>query len=430
MTPLDISLIITFLVTLVSGIPVAFCLAITSLVFLLLLDSVPLHLIPQRMFTGMDSFPLMAVPFFIMAGDLMNSAGITMRIVRFASVLVGSIRGGLAHVNIVASMFFAGVSGSAVADTAALGSILIPAMEKDGYGKTFSAAVTAASSVIGPIIPPSIPVVIYALAGSVSIGGLFLAGVVPGVLIGLGLMLVSYVIARKHKIGHKRPRATLKEFRESFRGAILPLLMPVIILGGILSGVFTPTEASCVAVAYAIVIGMFVMRTIKFRDLPHIFFRSMLITSTILMVMACANIFSWILGTQQIPQAMGRALSSFSNNPYVFLLLVNLFLLVVGCFLEGIAAIVIIVPILIPVAKALGIDQLHFGMIVIMNLMIGLITPPLGLCLFVVCSVAKVDFTKLVRASIPFILVEIAALFVVTYFPFLVLFIPHFFGFR
>jgi len=426
----DLSLLVTFIVTLIAGVPVAFCLALTSLVFLLLMGSVPLHLIPQRMFTGMDSFPVMAVPFFILAGDLMNSAGITERVVRFASVLVGHIRGGLAHVNIVASMFFAGVSGSAVADAAALGSILIPAMEKDGYDKTFAAAVTASAAVIGPIIPPSIPVVIYALSGSISIGGLFLAGVIPGVLIGLALMLVAYVIARKRSIGSKRPRASLREFWSSLTGAVIPLLMPLIILGGILTGIFTPTEASCVAVGYAIIIGLFVLRTIKFRDLPRIFYRSMLITSTILMVMACANIFSWILGTQQIPQAVGAALTSFTKNPYVFLLLVNLFLLVVGCFLEGIAAIVLIVPILIPVAQALGINQLHFGMVVIMNLMIGLITPPLGLCLFVACSVGKVDFTKLVVASVPFILVEIAALFVVTYLPSLVLFIPNLFGFR
>ncbi len=430
MISLNLALAITFLATLVSGVPVAFCLALTSLIFLLLMGSVPFHLIPQRMFTGMDSFPLMAVPFFILAGDLMNSAGITEKIVRFSSVLVGSIRGGLAHVNIVASMFFAGISGSAVADTAALGSILIPAMEEDGYDKTFSAAVTAASSIIGPIIPPSIPVVIYALSGSISIGGLFLAGVLPGVLIGLGLMLVSYVIARKHNYGHKRPWATFKEFWESLTGAIIPLIMPLIILGGILGGVFTPTEASCVAVAYAVLVGIFVLRTIKIRDLPAIVYRSMLITSTILMVIACANIFSWILGTQQIPQAIGAALTSFTKNPYVFLLLVNIFLFIVGCFLEGIAAIILIAPILIPVAESLGISQLHFGMVVIMNLMIGLITPPLGLCLFVACSVAKVDLIKLIRGVLPFMAVEIAVLFIVTYFPFFTLYIPSLFGFR
>jgi tripartite ATP-independent transporter DctM subunit len=427
---MSIILTVVFIITLAAGIPVAFCLALTSLVVLLIIGNVPLHLIPQRMFTGMDSFPLMAVPFFILAGDLMNSAGITQRIVRFSNSLVGHIRGGLAHVNIVASMFFAGISGSAVADTAALGSILIPAMEEDGYDLTFSAAVTASSSVIGPIIPPSIPVVIFALVGSVSVGGLFLAGVVPGVLIGVGLMIVAYVISRRKNYGSKHPLVSLREFASSFVGAIIPLLMPLIIMGGILSGVFTPTEAASVAVAYAVLVGFFILRTLKLKDLPGIFYRSMVTTSIILIVMACANIFSWILGTELIPQKVARTISSLTTNPYLFLLLINILLLIVGCFLEGLAAIIILVPILLPLSQQMGIDPLHFGIIVVMNLMIGLITPPLGLCLFVCCSVARVDLIKLIRVSIPFILVEIGALLIVTYVPQIVLFIPHLFGYK
>lgn len=427
---MSIIIAVVFMITLAAGIPVAFSLALTSLVVLLFIGDVPLHLIPQRMFTGMDSFPLMAVPFFILAGELMNSAGITQRIVRFSTALVGHIRGGLAHVNIVASMFFAGISGSAVADTAALGSILIPAMEKDGYDTTFSAAVTASSSVIGPIIPPSIPVVIFALVGSVSVGGLFLAGVVPGVLIGFGLMIVAYFISRRKNYGSKHPLVSLREFGASLAGAIIPLLMPLIIMGGILSGVFTPTEAASVAVAYAVVIGFFVLRTLKLKDLPGIFYRSMVTTSIILTVMACANIFSWILGTELIPQKVARAISSLTSNPWFFLLLINMLLLIVGCFLEGLAAIIILVPILLPLSQQIGIDPLHFGIVVVMNLMIGLITPPLGLCLFVCCSVANVDLIKLIRVSTPFILVEIGALLIVTYFPQIVLFIPHFFGYK
>jgi len=427
---MSIVIAVVFIITLAAGIPVAFSLALTSLVVLLVIGDVPLHLIPQRMFTGMDSFPLMAVPFFILAGELMNSAGITQRIVRFSNALVGHIRGGLAHVNIVASMFFAGISGSAVADTAALGSILIPAMEKDGYDTTFSAAVTASSSIIGPIIPPSIPVVIFALVGSVSVGGLFLAGVVPGVLIGVGLMIVAYIISRRKNYGSKHPLVSLREFGSSFVGAFIPLLMPLIIMGGILSGVFTPTEAASVAVAYAVVIGFFVLRTLKLKDLPGIFYRSMVTTSIILTVMACANIFSWILGTELIPQKVAMAITSLTSNPYLFLLLINILLLIVGCFLEGLAAIIILVPILIPLSQQMGIDPLHFGIIVVMNLMIGLITPPLGLCLFVCCSVAKVDLIKLIRVTTPFILVEIGALLIVTYFPQIVLFIPHMFGFK
>jgi tripartite ATP-independent transporter DctM subunit len=420
---------VVFFITLALGIPVAFCLALTSLVALLFIGQVPLELIPQRMFTGMDSFPLMAVPLFILAGEVMNGAGITHRIVRFSTALVGHIRGGLAHVNIVASMFFAGISGSAVADTAALGSILIPAMEKDGYDTTFSAAVTASSSVIGPIIPPSIPVVIFALVGSVSVGGLFLAGMVPGILIGLGLMLVAYVISRKHNYGTKRPMVGLRELWSSFVSAIIPLLMPLIILGGILSGVFTPTEAASIAVAYAMLVGFFVMRTLKWKDMSGIFYRSMLTTSTILIVMACANIFTWVLGTEMIPQRIARGITSLTSNPYILLLLINVLLLLIGCFLEGLAAIIIMTPILLPVAQHAGIDPLHFGIVVVMNLMIGLITPPLGLCLFVCCSVSKVDFVDLVRVSTPFILVEIVALLIVTYFPGIVLFIPHMFGY-
>ncbi|MEW6263254.1 MAG: TRAP transporter large permease [Thermodesulfobacteriota bacterium] len=423
-------LAVTFFVTLALGIPVAFCLALTSLAVLLALGDVPLHLIPQRMFTGMDSFPLMAVPFFILAGELMNSAGITQRIIRFATALVGGIRGGLAHVNVVASMFFAGISGSAVADAAALGSILIPAMEDEGYDKTFAAAVVAAAAVIGPIIPPSIPVVIYAMVGSVSVGGLLLAGVVPGVLIGLGLMAVAYVISRQRDYGAKRPWPPLKELAASFYQALIPMFMPFIIMGGILSGMFTATEAAAVAVAYAFAVGIFVLRTLKARDLPQIFFRSMVMTSTILMVMACANIFAWILGTQQIPQNVARVMTSWSSDPYVLLLIINIILLITGCFLEGIAALVIMVPILLPVAMKAGLDPLHFGMVVVMNLMIGLITPPLGLCLFVACSVGNVNLTKLIRAAVPFILVEVAALGIVTYWPAIVLFIPRLFGFR
>jgi tripartite ATP-independent transporter DctM subunit len=427
---MPIIITITFLLTLATGIPVAFCLALTSLIALLVIGDIPLHLMPQRMFTGMDSFPLMAVPFFILAGDLMNSAGITHRIVRFSNALVGHIRGGLAHVNIVASMFFAGITGSAVADTAALGSILIPAMEDDGYDTTFSAAVTASSSVIGPIIPPSIPVVIYALVGSVSVGGLFLAGFVPGVLIGLGLMGAAYVISRQKNYGSKQPLVSFREFVSSFSGAIIPLLMPVIILGGILSGIFTPTEAASVAVAYAFIVGFFVLRTLKLKDLPGIFYRSMVTTSIIFMVMACANIFSWILGTQLIPQQIAKAITSLTTNPYVLLLLINLLLLIVGCFLEGLAAIIILVPILLPLAQQAGIAPLHFGIVVVMNLMIGLITPPLGLCLFVCCSVSKVDLIKLIRVNTPFLLVEIGMLMIVTYFPQIVLFIPHLFGYK
>lgn len=261
----------------------------------------------------------MAVPFFILAGELMNASKITDRIVLFSKTLVGKIRGGLAHVNIVASMFFAGISGSAVADISALGSILIPAMEKDGYETTFSAAVTASSSIIGPIIPPSIPMVIYPLVGGASVGGLFLAGMIPAILIGFGRMGVAYIISRKRNYAKVTEPLTIRMSFNTLWGAVIPLLMPLIIMGGILSGVFTPTEAASIAVAYALFVGFFVLRTLKFRDLPEIFFKSTVTTATILMVMAMANGFAWILATQEIPQRVTTFMLSISSNPYIIL---------------------------------------------------------------------------------------------------------------
>jgi len=418
---------IGFFVTLALGIPIAFVLGITALVAVIALPNVPLYLIPQRLFTGMDSFPIMAVPFFILAGNLMNAAKITDSIIEFSKLLVGRIRGGLGHVNIVASMFFAGISGSAVADTSALGSILIPAMEKERYSTAYSAAVTASSSIIGPIIPPSIPMVVLATIANLSVGGLFLGGILPGVFIGFGLMGVNYVISRRRNYQKIVEPIQWKVFFKTLLATIIPLLMPLIILGGILGGVFTATEAASVAVAYALFVGFFVMRTLSLKDLPNIFFRSMVLTSTILIVFAMANAFSWILATQEIPQKVSQYILSISTDPYVILLLVNVFLLIVGCFLEGLAAIMITVPILMPLVTQVGIDPMHFALIMVVNLMIGLITPPMGLCLIVVCGVAKMKIGPLLKEIIPFLMVEIVILFVITYMPWFTLTLPRLF---
>jgi len=418
---------ISFFLTLALGIPIAFVLGITALVAVIVLPNVPLHLIPQRLFTGMDSFPIMAVPFFILAGNLMNASKITDRILDFSKLLVGRIRGGLGHVNIVASMFFAGISGSAVADTSALGSILIPAMEREGYSTRYSAAVTASSSIIGPIIPPSIPMVIMAMFTNLSVGGLFLAGVLPGIFIGFGLMAVNYVISRRRNYQKIVEPIQWQAFLKTLLGAIIPLLMPLIILGGILTGVFTATEAASVAVAYALFIGLFILRTLSLKDLPNIFFRSMVLTSTILIVFAMANAFGWILATQEIPQKVSQYILSISRDPFVILLLVNIFLLIVGCFLEGLAAIMITVPILMPLVTQVGINPMHFGLIVVVNLMIGLITPPMGLCLIVVCGVAKMKLGPLLKEIIPFLMVEVIILFVITYMPWFTLTLPRLF---
>jgi tripartite ATP-independent transporter DctM subunit len=420
----------SFLLTLAVGIPIAFALGITALAALIVISNIPLQLIPQRLFTGMDSFPIMAVPFFILAGDLMNATKITDRVVEFSKMLVGRIRGGLAHVNVVASMFFAGISGSAVADASALGSLLIPAMEKEGYDTHYAAAVTSAAAVIGPIIPPSIPMVVLALIANLSVGGLFLGGVFPGLLIGFGLMAVNYVVSRKRNYSRVSEPLTFRIFFKTLGGAIIPLLMPLIIMGGILSGVFTPTEAAAIAVAYALFVGFFILRTLSVRNLPKIFFRSSVATGTILIVMAMANAFSWVLATQQIPQKVGQFILSISSNPYVILFVINIFLLLVGCVLEGLAALILIVPILMPLVTQLGIDPLHFGLIVVVNLMIGLLTPPMGLCLFVVCGIAKVKLGPLFKEVIPFLMVEILALFMITYFPWFTLTLPQLFGFH
>lgn len=425
---MSILLAITFFGTVFIGIPIAFVLGLTTLVALLFTPGVPLHLIPQRMFTGMDSFPIMAVPFFIIAGELMNAAQITDSIVDLAKLLVGRIRGALGHVNVVASMFFAGISGSAVADASALGTILIPAMEQSGYKKSYASAITASAAVVGPIIPPSIPMVVLGSIANLSVGALFLGGFIPGVLIGFGLMTVHYVIAKRRNYPKTEIPLSFKTICQTLLTAIVPLLMPLIILGGILGGIFTPTEAAAVAVVYALFTGMFVMRTISYKDLPRIFFRGLVITSIILIVMGTANAFSWVLATQGIPQKIAAYILSITKNPYMILFLVNVFLLIVGCVLEGTAAIILLTPILLPIAAQVGINPLHFSIVVITNLMIGLLTPPLGLVLFVVCGLSKVTLHELFREVVPFLLVEIGVLFLVSYMPWTTLFIPRLFG--
>ena len=418
---------IVFFICMVLGVPIAFCLGITAAFSLISLD-MPLRVVAQRIFTGIDSFPLMAVPFFVLAGDLMNQGGTTLRLVRFSNALVGWIRGGLAHTNIVASMFLAGISGSAVADASAIGGILIPGMTKEGYDVDFSAAVTASASTMGPIIPPSILMVIYGVTTGVSIGALFAAGFIPGVLIGFSLMAVAYVISRRRNYP-KLARRSFPEFIIAFRKAIFALLAPVIILGGILLGIFTPTEAAAVAVAYAFFVGVFVFRELRLADIPKILVQSGITTSVLLLVIGTANVLSWVLSAEQIPQKIAETMLGISKDPYFILLLINLFLLVVGMFMEGGAAIIILAPVLAQVAQAVGLHPLHFGFVMVLNLVIGLLTPPLGVCLFVACSIARISLVELVRAIFPFLIVEIGVLFLVSYFPVVALWIPKLLGY-
>ncbi len=415
---------ISFILFLILGIPIAFVLGLTSFVGLLYAGQIPLLLIPKQMFSGTDSFPLLAVPFFILAGNLMNIGGITKRLIHFCNILLGYVRGGLALVNVIASMFFAGITGAAVADTSALGSILIPAMVKEKYDRDFSAAVTAASSTVGPIIPPSIPMVIIGTVGELSIGALFLAGVVPGILVGLSLLLVSYVISVKRDYPKER-RRSLKEFLVGLRDTLLALLMPAIIMGGILGGIFTPTEAAVVAVFYAFVVSFFIYREARWSDLPRVLIDSVVLTSIIMFVIANSAIFGWILANHKVPQAVAQTFLSISSNKWVLLLLINLFLLFVGTFMETTASLIILTPILLPLAVKVGIDPIHFGLVMVLNLVIGLITPPLGVCLFIASSIAKITLEQISKAILPFLLAAIAVLFIVTYIPELVLWLPR-----
>ncbi|HIJ57476.1 MAG TPA: TRAP transporter large permease [Deltaproteobacteria bacterium] len=418
------------LVTMAVGIPIAFGLAIAPVLGFILADKmVFMKLLPQRLFLGINQFPLLAIPLFLLAGEIMNIGGITLRLVRFANVLVGHFRGGLAHVNIVASILFAGLSGSAVADTSALGSILIPAMEKDGYTTRFSAAVTAASSVIGPIIPPSIIMVIYGLVMSTSVAGLFLAGFVPGLMMGGGMMIVTAFIAKRRNFPKRDAMSSFKEMWQAFKGAFLPLLTPVIILGGILSGVFTPTEAAGAAVAYALFLSFVVLRTIKLKDLMGVFYRTGVASAAILFVVGTATVFGGIVTISGLPVKIGNFVFSITDNTYILLLLINILLLIVGMFLDASPAILILGPILAPTMMKLGIHPLHFAIIMCVNLTVGLATPPLGLILFVASSLTRLQVLEIAREMIPYLLVHIAVIFLITYLPFLSMTLPKIAGF-
>ena len=419
---------ITFILSMILGFPVAICLGITSLVALWLGD-VSLVLLAQRMFTGIDSFPLMAVPFFVLAGELMNRGGTTKRLIDFANVLVGRVPGGLAHTNILASMFFGGISGSAVADAAAMGTVLVPGMVRKGFPPGFSAAVTAASSTMGPIIPPSILMVLMGVTTGLSIGGLFAAGIVPGLLLGISMMALSYGMALRYNFPRETMALSPAIIFKEFVSAGPALMAPIIILGGILGGVFTPTESAAVAVLYAFILGKYIYKKLDFKDLADVFVQSGITTAVLLLIIGMANIFAWVLTSEQIPTRIAQAMLALTNNPVVILMIINLFLIFIGMFLEGGAAIIILAPTMLAITNALGINPLHFGLIMVLNLAVGLLTPPLGVCLFVVCGVTKIDLGVIIRSVMPFLAVEIGVLLLVTYAPSVILFIPKLLGY-
>ena len=418
-------LFISFIVLIFLGVPVAFSLGLSSLVYLFLAD-IPLTIIPQKMFAGLNSFVLLCIPGFILAGNLMNAGGITDRIIKFANNLFGHIRGGLGLANVGSSMGFAGISGTALADTASIGAILIPAMKKEGYGAGFSAAVTASSSTVGPIIPPSLPMIIVGTLASVSIGDLFLAGALPGIMLGLGLMIPTYIISVKRNYP-KGERKSFKVIFESFMGSFWALFMTIIILWGILGGYFTPTEASIIAVIYALVIGIFVYKELPIKKIPEIMLSSMTTTASIMLLVGFANLFGWIMVSEQIPQLVADAIIGISENPIVVILLINLLLLFVGTFMETIAALVILFPVLMPVAAQVGMDPVQFGVMMVLNLVIGLVTPPVGVCLFVASQIGKVPIGRAARELVPFIGVSLVVLMLVAFVPQVSLFLPSLF---
>ena len=419
-----------FLVFLALGLPVFFGLIASPGILLWLNGNErDLALLYRNLYNGMDSFPLMAIPFFMLAGELMNRGGITVRLVGFSQALMGHLRGGLAHVNVLSSMLFAGLSGSAVADTSALGSMLVPAMEKQGYTRRFAAAITAASSVIGPIIPPSGIMIIYAYVMGESVAALFLAGVVPGVLVGGGLMLMIKLMANRYGFPVASRRYSWGERGQASLKAFFPLMTPVIILGGILLGVFTPTEASAVAVAYALFIGLFVIKTLKMNDIPMVLTNSGLTSAVVLLLVGSAMAFKTVVSLSHAPELLAEWILSLTENPLLLLLLINLLLFLVGMFLDAGPAIIILGPILGPIFVDLGVHPVHFAIIMCVNLTVGLATPPMGLVLFVASAVSKERVESISRAILPFLAVEIVVIFLITYFPALSMTIPRLAGF-
>ena len=427
---MSVVLITVFAVALIIGVPVSIAMGGAGMAALMWGGTFSPMLVPQRLFSGIDSFPLMAVPFFILAAELMTGGRITDLLVRFACQLIGNVRGGLGYANVVMAVFMAGISGSALADAAGPGSVIIRMMRQAGYPASYAAALTASSAIIAPIIPPSIIMIIYALTdNSVSVIGLFLAGIVPGMLLGASLILVNWWISRRENFTFALPRPSWDRFfRESWK-VIPALLMPVIILGGIHGGVFTPTEASAVAAVYAFFVGRFVIGTLSIQQVPRILVSTALMTSAVLLVVSMASIFAYMLTVLQIPQTVSQAIAGLGLSPLTLLIVISLFLLLCGLFLDTLPAVIILVPILAPLAQNAGIDPLHFAMVVILNLTIGMITPPVGAVLFVVTVVSKVPIFTLARAIVPMLAAELVVFALIVLFPELTLWLPNALGY-
>ncbi|MCD8139247.1 MAG: TRAP transporter large permease [Planctomycetaceae bacterium] len=420
------ALFLSFVVFLVINVPIGVSLGLASVVAIHLSPRMQYTHLTQSLVTAIDSFPLMAVPFFILAGEIMGRGGISQRLLGTARAFFGNFTGGLGLVTVAACMFFAAISGSGPATVAAIGSLMIPSMIEKGYSKGYSTAIVAASGSIGVIIPPSIPMVVYSVAVGTSISSMFMAGIIPGVMIGLSLMIMNYFISKKNGYGGEREIFTTAQKLRVAWDAKWSLLVPFIILGGIYGGIFTPTEAAAVAVIYGIVVGLFVYRDIKFRDLYDIFCQAGLTTATAMIIMGTAAIFGRILTMLQVPTKVAAFITSMTDSQIYILLMINVLLLIVGCFMETLAAILILAPILLPVVKAVGVDPIHFGIVMIVNLAIGFITPPLGVNLFVAAGIGKISLEEICKSIIVPLLVMIVVLLFITYVPGLSLWIPQY----
>jgi len=424
-------LVLSFVVLLALNVPIAFAIGISSLLTVLAIGDIPaFQTVAHTIATGIDSFALLAIPFFILAGQLMGRGGIARRLIDFANVLVGRFAGGMSYVNILTCMLFGSISGSAVAAVSSVGGFMIPLMNKEGYDRDFNASITITAATTGLIIPPSNVMIVYSLAtgGTVSIAAIFLAGFLPGILMGLGLMVVSGVISIKRNYG-KGVSFELKDAFTKFIVALPPLFMVVLVLGGILGGFFTATEASAIAVLYAFILSVFIYREVKIREIPQILLQCGITTAVVMLLIGTSMAMSWAMAFENIPQDISAALLSLTNNKIIILLVINLLLLVVGTFMDMTPAILIFTPIFLPVVQQLGVDPVHFGIIMIMNLCIGLCTPPVGSCLFVGCGIAGTTITNVIRHLLPFFAAMVVVLLLVTYLPVLSLIVPKVFGF-
>jgi len=410
------------------GAPIACSLGASALFYYAFIGNMNMSAFPTTLYSAINSFTFLAIPFFILAGNLMNACGVTEKLINLSRAMVGGLQGGLGHVSVIANMFFATISGSAVASCAAIGSVMIPSLKEEGYGKAEATAICVAGSCIGPMIPPSIPMIVYSITAGTSIAAMFLAGAVPGIILGLMLMLYCTYLAKKNNIKTSR-KFSFSVLKKAFLDSLAALVMPIIILGGIYSGFFTPTEAATFAVFYAILIGLFVTKKLKLKQLPQILFDSAAASSVLMLIVGMATVLSRILTILQIPVAIANALTAMTSNKIILLLLLNLLLLLVGCVMDLGAAVVMFVPCLLPLARLIGMDLVQFGAMVTINLIIGFFTPPVGVCLYVGTSVGKVTIEELSKVILPFVFIGIVLCLVVTFVPAVTLWLPHKMGY-